>query len=368
MNWIRRHKLNKAAKALIKDARHVQYMREDIAPAEEIRELQTCREAVREARQSRAGETRLLAAMDQLGQAMEKVNPPRSRPKLRENLDVLVVAIAAAMAIRAYFIQPFKIPTGSMQPTLNGILEEPAEGRATLLDRHPLRAVKWLLTGKTRQPNGKYKIAGDHILVNRVKYNFVPPKRSEVVVFDTRGISPKERQMVLMTVYTERGGEPRLQIPFIRGRNGKLLDAATARPLEDIQQELNARAGMPLIYTMESEERIHLTYYIKRLVGLPGEKISIQNNRLVADGKLIDRPECFVRQYTHPAYPGYLHAGKLASGEDVMELKPDEFLPFGDNARNSQDGRYFGPVKTDAILGPAFFVYWPFGGHWGPIH
>ena len=49
------------------------------------------------------------------------IKPPRNSA-IRENLEVIFVAIIIAVGIRSYCVQPFRIPTGSMQPTLNGII------------------------------------------------------------------------------------------------------------------------------------------------------------------------------------------------------------------------------------------------------
>jgi hypothetical protein len=54
----------------------------------------------------------------------------------KENIEVIFVAVVIAMGIRAYFIQQFKIPTGSMQPTLNGIIAYPTKEMNPLAERH----------------------------------------------------------------------------------------------------------------------------------------------------------------------------------------------------------------------------------------
>ena len=63
--------------------------------------------------------------MDELDFAANKWLKPYPNAVWRENVEVILVAMAVAMAIRTFFVQPFKIPTGSMQPTLFGVTSKP---------------------------------------------------------------------------------------------------------------------------------------------------------------------------------------------------------------------------------------------------
>lgn len=103
------------------------------------------------------------------------------------------------------------------------------------------------------------------------------------------------------------------------------------------------------------------TPLIKRVVGLPGDRLSLRNGRLLVNGRPM--PEGYVRrvrgtpEQTLPAFEGGgVEAWSLATPYTVP---PGHYFVMGDNRTESNDSRYWGTVPSGNIIGRAFFVYWP---------
>ncbi len=361
MNFFEQRRYRKMVRHLLHEAHHARHMREDVAPEEPLRGLHDAEEELRAA-WGRRDAGAMDRAAEKVVEGVTAVYPARSFPKIRENVEILAVALAVAMAFRTYFIQPFKIPTGSMQPTLYGItVEAPSERKWT--DAFPLNLVSMALFGERyievkatvsgrvgneyiQSEDGEARIwfvggvphrirdklalyfapgdylaqgqlmasgrvlIGDHIFVDKVRYNFSRPKRGDIIVFGTDHIN----------------------YPGIRPH----------------------------------------TFYIKRCAALPGEEVSIAPPYLVIDGQRVTDPYPFKRLLHDKGYIGYILAGVpagyaafLGAEGQARKLGPEEYLPLGDNTASSLDGRYFGPVKRESLVGPAFCVYWPFTKRWG---
>jgi len=111
----------KDAELLLKGVRRFINYRRDVLPPRKlagIEDLVSQYQAALEAKD----EKKLTALAKDLTKACEGAGPDYRSSAVAENVEVFFVAIAIALGIRAYIAQPFKIPTGSMQPTLNGII------------------------------------------------------------------------------------------------------------------------------------------------------------------------------------------------------------------------------------------------------
>src|SRR3954452_17798753 len=104
--------------------KYLRYKRDvtsDADRADVAAKIASLKSAVRERDRDRMGKD-----AEALDAKLHKLTPVTWESSWREHCEVFLVAIIVAVAIRSYFLQPFKIPTGSMQPTLNGIIGHPS--------------------------------------------------------------------------------------------------------------------------------------------------------------------------------------------------------------------------------------------------
>ena len=386
--------------------KHVQKIlnaQRDILSPQAIAAVQGSIDNLREAVRENVSKKDLEGQMSNLEATANKWLKTHPHPGLRENVEVFLVAIAVAMGIRTFFLQPFKIPTGSMQPTLFGITSNPdfsrnagfardlaperdfpfpnplsrfahywvsgiqykqevsgTEGSLTSWDEKPSHFLlfnlrqRFTIGDETHtiwfppdnllkrvgllnyfgQPNPKvfkpgeniFKIkvvAGDHLFVDRLTYNFRRPKRGEIIVFETRGISalPQDqfyiKRMVALGDETVRIGNDRHLII-----NGKRLDAST-RHFEHVY---SFPASQP---PKESTFSGHVNESVAREYGMSG-------------------------------------LAPLFSDENTtFTVSNNHYMVMGDNTVNSSDSRSWGAFSRTNVIGKSFFVYWPIGAQNG---
>jgi signal peptidase I len=91
--------------------------------------------------------------------------------------------------------------------------------------------------------------------------------------------------------------------------------------------------------------------YIKRVVGLPGDRVEIRSGRLYANGREVIEP----------------YVNGVPSGDYGPEtVPPDAYFVLGDNRNNSEDSRAFGSISRGALLGKVTKIYYPFDRS-GPV-
>jgi signal peptidase I len=90
--------------------------------------------------------------------------------------------------------------------------------------------------------------------------------------------------------------------------------------------------------------------YIKRVIGLPGDDVRVNQGQVYVNGEAIKEPYIAAR----PAY------------QNEWTVPPDSLFVLGDNRNNSSDSHNWGPVPMNYVVGKAVFVYWP-PEQWGVI-
>ncbi|MFH1427277.1 MAG: signal peptidase I [Patescibacteria group bacterium] len=95
-------------------------------------------------------------------------------------------------------------------------------------------------------------------------------------------------------------------------------------------------------------------YFIKRIIGLPGEKIQIKDGEILIYNSQYPTGDVLEEDYLSPGTKTY------SLNEEIITLEDDEFYVLGDNRNSSKDSRTFGSVNSSFISGKVLLRGWPF--------
>src|SRR6266853_2230756 len=323
--------------------------------------LQNLRHALR-----KRDHARIKSEAEALDERLHKLAPVTWESHWRENCEVILVAIVVAVGIRSYFLQPFKIPPGSMQPTLNGIIGQSSTAPAPNILR---QISEFVILGRnyinvvSREDDQVFEIEPKKLLFFFTFSRLVCEHQNFLVYAPPETLT---RDFNVFPVRTYRRGDiiargtidtgdqvfvDKFSYNFVKPHRGDVFVFRTNHIL-GIREDPGT--GSP--------------FYIKRLAGLPGDSLRIDPPFLFINGEKAEGFGFERVMAAKPPYRGY------ALGRDYLGQPSRSFtvpwhgdFALGDNSYNSYDSRYWGPVPEENLVGRGLFVYWPFNRHSGLI-
>lgn len=189
-----------------------------------------------------------------------------------ELVGIVAAAIVIAIAVQAFIVKPYRIPSGSMLPTLH---------------------------------------LKQRVLVNRLGTHFGGPSVGDIVVFHPPA-----------SFDSGCADQSEGQVDSTGAGGAKACDVAGAHASSET--------------------------FIKRVVGLPGDRISIADGHVIRNG---------VRE--RDGYIAPCGGDGSCQFPGTITIPKGEYYMMGDNRAQSDDSRFWGPVPRAWIIGRAFFTYWP---------
>ena len=363
----------------------------DILAPQAIEAVQTAMANCRKTVQETSDKAALEKQMENLEKVANKWLKPYPNAAWRENVEVLVVALSVAMGIRTFFLQPFKIPTGSMQPTLYGVTS------ANLINDPGFK----IPTGLTRVREWFAGVSYVHLVAKNdgTLDRIQPPVR--LLIFNILQTLVVGGRNYTIWFPPDYGAPP---AGTLEGRAGLQVGLSSFTNGQDIVKlQVNAgdhlfvdrlvynfrtpNRGETIVFETKGipeEERMRCRipddqFYIKRLVALGGERVQLAEDRhLIIDGKRLDASTPhFENVYSFKAkdppresrFSGHVNFPYLApyfQGQpDGVLLPTNHFMVMGDNTMNSLDSRAWGHFPATNVIGKSFFVYWPITDRFG---
>ncbi len=417
-------KWKKEACLLYKAAKKFLNYKRDLLEDQQIEEINSRRNDLKAT--IKAGDKEKCAEASKQLQATCEGALPRyqSQGWVEENLEVFFVAIVVALGLRAYVVQPFRIPTGSMQPTLNGIVatalpndeEFPSFAVRVAQKASHGRTYVDLVTeeNKTlRQENPIVERQSFHFFTKTdiffsdgSKMTFPGPKAALV----GKGKDGKGFGFGALTRYVHRKqlipeqieDLKRANVPY-DGRPGNeaafyispnipanttiargYIDTGDLILVDKMSYHFRTPTrGEVFVFDTREIQYIHNearangsvagSHYIKRLAAVPGDELQIRGTDLYINGEIAQEQGFLNVMSKENGYRGY-QATKRLAGNSLFKASHStrpgmsEYIALGDNSENSSDSRHWGTVKEFNVIGPAAISLWPFAsGHWGLI-
>ena len=239
------------------------------------------------------------ARIDEVRTFIEDNLAGKQKSTFREYAESIGLAVLFALFLRAFVIEAFKIPTGSMVPTL---------------------------------------LVGDHLFVNKFTYGIRIPFTEEYVV---RFNDPKRGEVVVFK-----------------------FPSAEAKAY--LEKQPSSKRGCIGHETLADGKD-----FIKRIVGVEGDTVQVRNNRLIVNGRKLQRTFLKKEATNNYQYPRQISEVEELGGHRYtvqyenrhpnfgpIKVKPNHVFVMGDNRDNSSDGRCWGQVPVENLKGRAMIIWW----------